>query len=435
MILLAGAGLMMQSVWRLLQVNPGFNVNHVLTMQVALSPKLAAKPSDIRSGLQRLLERVAAVPGVESTAITGLVPMGDSDNEIPFWLGTGPQPPQDKTDLAVFYLTTPDYVRLMQTPLKQGRLFDERDTVGSPQVALIDEVMAHRLFAGRNPIGQQISLIAVGTVQVVGVVGHVKQWGLDADDSAKIREQIYFPVYQVPDEFMSDAVTGLTLMVRTGPEPLSLVPAVRAQVAGPMQDQPIYAVTTMEQTIAKSLAERRFTMMLLMIFAAVALVLAAVGIYGVMSYAVTRRVHELGIRAALGASRWEIVGLVMRQGMALVMVGLVAGLVAAMGLTRLMAGLLYGVSPTDPLTLIGVTVLLGGIALLACYVPARRAKRLTRWWRCAASEDITLSGHGRASGEVVGDGGNGELFQQAKGRIRETDPECWKAIDRGLGLT
>ena len=210
-------------------------------------------------------------------------------------------------------------------------------------------------------------------MQIVGVVGHVKHWGLDSDDKAKIRDQIYFPVLQVPDKYLSDAVTGLTLVLRTGPEPLSLVSAVRAQVAGPTRDQPIYAVRTMEQIISGSLAERRFTMLLLIIFAATALLLAAVGIYGVMSYAVTRRSHELGIRAALGASRGEIVGLVLRQGMKLAAIGMAAGLVAALALTRLMAGLLYGVRPADPATLVAVALLLGGIALVACYIPARRA--------------------------------------------------------------
>jgi ABC-type lipoprotein release transport system permease subunit len=201
----------------------------------------------------------------------------------------------------------------------------------------------------------------------------VKHWGLDADDNAKIRDQIYFPVLQVPDKFMSEAVAGLTLVLRTAPEPLSLVSGVRAQVAGPTRDQPIYKVHTMEQIISESLAERRFTMLVLIIFATAALLLAAVGIYGVMSYAVTRRTHELGIRAALGASRREIVGLVVGQGMRLAGIGMVGGLVAAVALTRFMAGLLYGVRPADPATLAGVTLLLGAIAMAACYIPARRA--------------------------------------------------------------
>src|SRR5271157_4268517 len=372
-ILLAGAGLMIESLWRLWQIDPGFNTRNVLTTKVALSPKVMASPPGIRLAYQQLLERVAAVPGVQSAAITSVVPLSENDSEIPFWPGTGPQPAQDRMTSAMFYIVTPDYPSAMQIPLRRGRFFTDRDNMASPPVAVIDDVLARHIFPGRDPVGRQISLMVVGPVQIAGVVGHVKHWGLDSDDTAKVRDQIYFPVLQVPDRFLSEAVAGLTLMVRTGPDPLSMVSAVRAQVAGPTQDQPIYAVRTMEQIISGSLAERRFTMLVLIIFAATALVLAADGIYGVMSYAVTRRTHELGIRVALGSSRREIVGLVLRQGMRLAGIGLAGGLVAAVALTRFMAGLLYGVRPADPATLAAVTLLLGGIALLACYIPARRA--------------------------------------------------------------
>jgi hypothetical protein len=273
-----------------------------------------ASPPGIRLAYQQLLESAAAIPGVQSAAITSVVPLSERDSEIPFWPGAGPQPPQDRMTLAMFYIVTPDYPSVMQIPLRRGRFFTDRDNLASPPVVVIDDVLAKRIFPGQDPIGRQISLIVVGPVQIAGVVGHVKHWGLDSDDTAKIRDQIYFPFMQVPDMFMSEAVAGLTLALRTGPEPLSLVPAVRAQVAGPTQDQPIYAVRTMKQIIAGSLAQRRFTMLLLIIFAATALLLAAVGIYGVMSYAVTRRSHEIGIRAALGASRGEIVGLVYAAG-------------------------------------------------------------------------------------------------------------------------
>jgi predicted permease len=372
-ILLAGAGLMIESLWRLWQVDPGFNTGGILTTQVALSPKVMASPPGIRLAYQQMLGRVAAVPGVQSAAITSVVPLSERDSEIPFWPGTGPQPAQDRMTSAMFYIVTPDYPRVMEIPLRRGRFFTDRDDLASPPVVVIDDVLARRVFPGQDPVGRQMSIMVLGPVQVVGVVGHVKHWGLDYDDTAKVRDQIYFPVLQVPDKFLSEAVAGLTLLLRTGPEPLNLVSAVRAQVAGPTQDQPIYAVRTMEQIIAGSLAQRRFTMLLLIIFAATALLLAAVGIYGVMSYAVTRRTHELGIRAALGASRGEIVGLVLRQGMKLAAIGMAAGLVAALALTRFLAGLLYGVRPADPATLAAVTLLLGGIALLACYIPARRA--------------------------------------------------------------
>src|SRR5579871_1679468 len=213
----------------------------------------------------------------------------------------------------------------------------------------------------------------VGTARIVGVVRHVKHWGLDADDTATIRDQIYYPFDQVPEKFANSATTGLTLIARTAPDPMSMLAAVRAEVAGPGRDQPIYAVRTLDETLANSLAERRFTMLMLIVFAATALLLAAVGIYAVMSYAVNRRAHELGIRVALGATRRGIAELVLRQGMRLAGIGTICGIAAALALTRLMSGLLYGVRPADPLTLIGVAALLTAIALLACYVPARRA--------------------------------------------------------------
>jgi predicted permease len=274
------------------------------------------------------------------------------------------------------YIATPGYLRAMGIPLKEGRFFTDHDTLSSPPVVVVDEVMAKHLFPGQDALGKQFNLMVIGPVQIVGITGHVKHWGLDADDTAKIRNEIYFPFLQIPDKFMSEAVAGLTLVLRTGPDPLRLVSAVRAQVAGPTEDQPIFEVATMEQIISDSLTERRFAMLLLIIFAATALVLAAIGIYGVMSYAVSRRTHELGLRMALGASRHEILGLVVREGMVLALAGMGIGLAAALGLTRFMTSLLYGVRPADPPTLGAVLAVLGAIAFLACYIPAWRATRV-----------------------------------------------------------
>jgi predicted permease len=375
-VLLAGAGLMMQSIWRLWRVDPKFNPHNVLTAQVALSPTVMASPAAIRLAYQQMLDRVAGIQGVQSAAICSLLPLGESDSEITYWLGAPTQPPQDQMSWAVSNITTPDYFRAMGIPLLEGRIFTNRDTTTSPTVVLIDDVMAKHLFPVQEAIGKQINLSELGAVQVVGVVGHVKQWGLDSDDTSKIRDQVYFPFAQIPDRFMSEGATGLTLVVRTSQPPLSVVSAVRAQVAGPTEDQPLYNVRTMEQVIAGSLAERRFTMLLLIIFATTALVLAAVGIYGVMSYAVTRRTHELGVRMALGASRRNVLRLVFREGMALAAIGTGVGLAAALGLTRLLASELYGIRPTDPATMVAVALLLAGIALLACGVPAWRATKV-----------------------------------------------------------
>jgi predicted permease len=372
-ILLAGAGLMIQSVWRLWRVNPGFNTHNILAAQVAISPTAAGSPQRIRQAYDQMIERVEATPGVRAAALTTMVPLGANDSETDFWTGTGPQPPEDQLSSAMFSIVTPDYRSVMQFPLLKGRFFDRRDTLGAPPVVLIDDVMARHVFPGQDPLGKQISMMVIGPITIVGVVGHVKHWGLDSDDTAKIRDQMYFPFAQIPDIFMPEAMAGLTLMTRTVPETLSLTSAVAAQVAGPTRDQPLYAVRSMEQIVSRSLAERRFTMVVLMIFGAAALLLAAVGIYGVMSYAVTRQIHEIGIRAALGATRWEIVGIVLRRGMKLAAMGMAAGLAAAFALTRLMAKLLYGVRPADPATLASVVLVLGAVALLACYIPARRA--------------------------------------------------------------
>ena len=372
-ILLAGSALMIQSVWRLWQVNPGFTVSHLLTMHVALSPEAMTSPMGIRTALQELVQRVEALPGVETAALTSLLPLGDSESEIAFWLGNGPQPSPERIKAAVFYVVSPDYPAVMQIPLLRGRALTGRDNLSSTPVVLIDDVTARQVFPGADPVGRQISLIALGTVQVVGVVRHVKQWGLDSDDTNKIRNQIYFPLLQIPDKFMSGGVTGLTLVLRSKGDPLSFVPSVRAAVAGPTDDQPVYGVRAMTEVIARSLAERRFMMLVLIVFASVALLLAAVGIYGVMSYAVMRRTNELGVRSALGASHWQIVSLVLREGMGLAGAGLIAGLAASVMLTRFLRSLLYGVGAGDPLTLLAVTVLLGVVAALACVLPAKRA--------------------------------------------------------------
>jgi predicted permease len=375
-VLLASAGLMMQSIWRLFRVDTGFDPRHVLTTDVALSPSVVTSPAAIRLAYQQLLDRVSGIPGVQSAAITSLVPLSGDDSEIAFWLGKGPQPPQDQMASTLMYIVTPGYLRAMGIPLKEGRFFTEHDTVASPLVVVVDEVMAEHLFPGQDALGKQFNLMVIGPVQIVGVTGHVKHWGLDADDTAKIRNEVYFPFLQIPDKFMSEGVAGLTLVLRSGPDPLSLVSAVRAQVAGPTEDQPIFDVASMEQIISDSLTERRFAMLLLIIFASTALVLAAVGIYGVMSYAVSRRTHELGVRIALGAPRREILRLVVRDGMAMAAAGAAVGLAGALGLTRFLASLLYGVRPADPLTLAAVLLLFGGIAVLACYIPAWRATRV-----------------------------------------------------------
>ncbi|HEV2423576.1 MAG TPA: ABC transporter permease, partial [Terriglobia bacterium] len=375
-ILLAGASLMIQSIWRLWKVDPGFDIHHILTAQVALSPQVMQSPPAIRTAYRQILERLSGAPGVSAAAASNLLPLADNDNEIPFWLGRRAQPPEDQMSEALLYITTPDYLRTMGIPLREGRFINEQDTTATTTVTVIDEVMARHVFPGQDPVGKQINLMLIGPAQIVGVVGHVKHWGLDSDDTAKIRDELYFPFMQIPDKFMTEAVAGIDLAVRTRSDPLSMISVIRAQVAGPTQDQPIFGVQTMEQIISSGLAERRFTMLLLIVFASTALVLAAVGIYGVMSYAVSRRTHELGVRMALGATRGDVLRMVVGDGMVLALAGLAAGLVSAVVLARYLASLLYGVHPADPLTLAAVSLALGAAAFAASFAPARRATRV-----------------------------------------------------------
>jgi predicted permease len=376
LVLLAGAGLLIRTLQRLWDVNPGLNPQHVLTMQVALSPSLVDDPSAIRTAWRQLLDRVRNIPGVESAAVTILVPLSGDDNEMPFW--TSGQPPSSMAQMpeALTYITTPGYPRTMGIPLQRGRYFTEQDSEISRKVVVIDEVLAEHFFPGQDPVGKQLQLYMLGPAEIVGVVGHVKHWGLDADGGAKIRDQLYFPFFQIPDQFMRQGKTGVTLVLRTGSNPVSAISAVSKQVMGPGKDQPVYNVNSMEQLISSSVARRRFLRMVLVIFAGLALTLAAIGIFGVISYSVSRRTHEIGIRMALGAERRDVLRLVVGQGLGLALLGVAIGLAGAFAATRALSSLLYGISPTDPATFLGVSFLLTAVALLACYIPARRATKV-----------------------------------------------------------
>ena len=268
------------------------------------------------------------------------------------------------------YITTPDYLRAMAIRLVKGRALDDHDADTAPLVALINETMAASLWPDQDPIGKRIKF--PGSERnpqpwrtVVGVVGDVKQYGLDRREPM----QIYLPEAQYPTQFM-------TLVAHTSSDPRGALAAVRNEIHEMDKDQAIYNIVTLDELLADSISLRRFSMVLLMIFAGVALTLAAVGIYGVISYAVTQRTHEIGVRMALGASRRDILRLVVREGMALALTGVGAGLVATFALTHLLTSLLYGISATDPLTFAAISLVLTGVALGACFVPARRATRV-----------------------------------------------------------
>jgi predicted permease len=385
LVLLIGAGLMVKTMWQLSRVSPGLNPRNLLTFSVGLSPANRATPDRIRTAYRQLAEGIQALPGVEAAGTVDDVPLSGSDDELPFWVSGRPRPNSQSQMLwALNYDVSPGYLRAMDIPLLRGRFISDGDDKGSAPVTVIDEVMAKSLFPGQDPVGQSIRIAVPegfgpgldAPLVIVGVVGHVKHFGLDTDATSKIRYQVYLPFAQLPDQIMPAMATGMTMMVRTTVDPLSLVSAVRRQVSEGGGDQSVFGIQTMEQIVSDSVAGRRFSMLLLSVFAGLALVLAAVGTYGVISYTATRRTHEIGIRMALGAERNDVLRLVVGHGVRLSLVGVGAGLAAALGLTRLMSSMLYGVRPTDVATFAAVSLLLGGVAILASYLPARRATEI-----------------------------------------------------------
>jgi predicted permease len=373
LVLLIGAGLMIRTLVALWSVDPGFRSENVLTFGLNL-PTAAedASAESVRVNLLELSRKIKAVPGVRAVSLSlGSKPLQDSDDNT-FRLEGEPEPAEPSAaKSAVIYVIEPGYIDAMGIQLKQGRFFNEQDDVHRVPVAVIDEVLARKYFPNTNPIGKQI-LYEERLRQIVGVVRHVKQYGLESDDSASVRAQLYNAVSQLGDDDLS-GLTTVNVFVRSEVAPELLFQTIRQVVAQQNSRNVVYQPQTMNQIISESISSRRFVMTLLAIFAVVALILASVGIYGVISYVFGQRTRELGIRTALGAQRADVLNLVMRHGMKMALGGVGLGLVAAFVLTRLMSTMLYGASPTDPATFAVVAFLFIGVALLACYVPARRA--------------------------------------------------------------
>jgi predicted permease len=276
----------------------------------------------------------------------------------------------------LWYEVEPNYLKVMGIPLKRGRFFTEQDNELSPLVTVIDEDLAEKYFPHEDPIGRSIVDPFVDKpAEIVGIVGHVKHWGLD--DKINVHAQFYIPFMQIPDKFMSRAGDSTGVLIRsTGVPPLSLLQPIRSRVAEMNSQEVAYEPHSYDELIARSLAAKRFSMILLGVFATLALVLSSIGIYGVLSYLVGQRTHEIGIRIALGAQQRTVLMLILGEGTKTALIGVATGLAAALGLTRLMASVLYGVSATDPLTFAAVAIVLTFVALVACYIPARRAMRV-----------------------------------------------------------
>jgi len=371
LVLLVGAGLLMRSFLKLQSVNPGFNPENVLTMQVDLSGPNFQRAAPVIAFHDHLLERIKTLPGVQSVATRSFVPIAtDSSFAYVIFAVEGRLPDPAKHSAAFYNAVSSDFFATMEIPLLKGRAFDEHDVRKAQNVVIINETLARRFFADEDPIGKRITLNDTNPKEeewttIVGVVKDTKPRALDSDAVA----ELYMPFAQQPEPFMS-------LMIRTTGKPEAMAAAVRSEIQTLDKDQPLYSIRTLASVLAESVATPRFRTFLLGVFAAVALILAVVGIYGVISYSVTQRTQEIGIRMALGAQTSDVLKLVVRHGMGLTLAGIAIGLAASFALTRVMAGLLFGVSATDPLTFAVIALMLTGVALAACAVPARRAVRV-----------------------------------------------------------
>jgi predicted permease len=379
-VLLIGAGLMVRSLAHLWRVNPGFDPRNLLTFSVSLPPAMnPASPEAKRAALRALDDRLLSTPGVQAVSLSwGGFPMSFEDDQW-FWPDGQPKPQSgSEMNWTLDYIVDPGYLDAMRIPLKRGRFLAAQDDVHAPIAIVIDDVFAAKFFPKQDPVGQRINLASrEAKAEIIGVVGHVNQWGLDSDETMPLRAQMYLSLQQMPDDWFGGPA-GADVVVRSLGAPETVIAPVRQAIHGISADAVVYGFETMDNIIASSLATRRFSMILLGAFAALALILASVGIYGVISYLVGQRTHEIGVRMALGAKRADVLSLVLGQGAQMALLGVGLGLVAAFALTRLMAkfSLLFGVSATDPLTFAGVSVLLVLVALAACYVPAYRATRV-----------------------------------------------------------
>ncbi|MEK6285157.1 MAG: ABC transporter permease [Acidobacteriota bacterium] len=367
LVLLIGAGLMIRSFVALLNVDPGLNAKNVLTLDIGL-PRTKYTGPQQTAFFEQVIARLQALPGVQSAGAVYPLPLSGAEEGMGFNIDGRQSVPGQAFNAGPRWVSN-EYFNTIGISLLRGREFTERDNAGSPRVVVINDAMARAYWPDEDPLGKRVSFDQINEApnwrEIVGVVRDVKHSAVDANS----KPEMYFPFPQFPLFFM-------TVVVRTTGDPLNLVAAARSEVLAVNADQPISNIHTMEELIANSIAQRRFNMLLLGIFAGVALLLSAVGIYGVMSYSVAQRTHELGVRMALGAQTSHVVSLVVKQGMALALAGVGIGLAAAFALTRIMASLLYGVSATDPLTFSVIAVLLASVALLACYLPARRATKV-----------------------------------------------------------
>jgi len=377
-VLLIGAGLMIRTLSALGNINPGFDPHNVLTFSISSTSNAAFTADQLRAMYRETLRQLESIPGVEAVSLMGgSLPM-TGDSEIPFWLEGQAKPANDNDmPFALFYLVNSGYHQAMRIPVERGRTFTDQDNEHGPAVALIDASFARKYFPNQDPIGRHLNLGLFDTQpEIVGVVGHVEHWGLGSREHENLQAQLYLPVWQVPDRFWPLLANGSGYVARTTGTTPDLAASIRHAAEKVVSSAALYDVRPMEEIVSRSISTQRLTMFLLSVFSALALILSAVGIYGVISYLTSQRTHEIGVRVALGASRRDVLRLVLGEGMRITLAGVAIGTVAAFGLTRLITTLIYGVGASDPLTFAAVAILLSAVALFACYIPARRAMRV-----------------------------------------------------------
>ena len=372
LVLLIGAGLMIKSFWRLMQVDPGFNPENALTMVVSLPTTRYAEAERQVAFFQQAVERVGNLPGVVAAGVTTDIPLFGGNSTGFDIEGRQPYAPGQRP-MVEYRSVSPGYFRAMGIPLLRGRTFSEQDSGDAPGVVIINEALARRYFPDGDPIGKRLGFSRpTDWREIVGVARDTRNYGLDEE----VKPEAYMPYTQSAPGYLAGSISGMILVARTASDSQIMAASIKREVQGLDRNQPVYNIKTMEQYLAESVAQRRFNMLLLAAFAGVAVLLAVVGLYGVMSYIVSQRTHEIGLRMALGAQARDILGMAVRQGLLLIIIGIGVGLAGALALTRVMSGLLYGVGTTDPATFAAIVLLLVVVSLIACYIPARRATRI-----------------------------------------------------------
>ena len=372
-VLLVSAGMLGHTLLTLSSLNPGLDARNVLTARFAISPNALANPSQIRSAWQDVLDRARKVPDVQFAALADIVPMREGENVLDYRTTPTPLPPGQEP-FALASTVTPDYLKVMGIPLHQGRFFDDNDREGGEPVVVVDENLAQHAFGRKDIVGKRLWIQALGgPSRIIGVVGHVRHWGLAGDDQSPVHDQMYYPFAQVPVPLLHFFSSVMSITIRTRTSPLNVVDPLQRELRGASGDQALYEIRDMEQLIGASLARQRFLSFLFGIFAGLALLLACIGVYGVLAYLTRQRTSEIGVRMALGASEGDVMWLVMRQSLKMIAIGVGLGMIAALAAGRLLRHLVEGMGPVNAATYTTMISLLILAALLASFVPALRA--------------------------------------------------------------